>query len=83
VLDAIAAGLGKGQMYSARKSGVGGGARWCGSLLVRMLELEEGPATRMVKVWLSSGLLIEQDYDDPIQRKTRKGVFVVDAKRPT
>lgn len=81
-LDQIAAGPGKGQLYSARKSGVGGAARWCGIPIKEMLDVEEGRATKMVKAWFESGLLFEQAYDDPVQRKSRSGVFVNSTKRP-
>lgn len=83
VLDDIADGMGKGQLYSTRKSGAGGGPRWVGNVLVRMLEIDEGPAGRIVKTWLSSGLLVETTYTDPVQRKERKGIIVTHGKRPT
>ena len=36
----------------------------------------------MIKVWIESGVLDVVDYDDPIQRKKRKGVRVNQEKRP-
>ena len=81
-LDAIAAGLGNGQLYSKRKSGVGGGARWCGNPVMEILGIEEGPVAKMIKEWFDSGLLKEHTYDDPVQRKSRSGVVVDNAKRP-
>lgn len=82
-LDAIAAGPVQGQRYTARRSGAGGGARWCGHALMQVLGIQDGQAAKMVKVWLAEGLLTEREYEDEVQRKTRSGVFVVDAKRPT
>jgi hypothetical protein len=38
---------------------------------------------RVVATWLCSGLLIETEYRDPVHRRARRGVRVVDGKRPT
>lgn len=81
-LDQIAKGPGKGQLYSTRRSGAGGGSRWCGTPLMETLEVEEGRAAKMVKTWLANKVLEEREYTDPVQRKSRQGVFVVDGNRP-
>ena len=36
----------------------------------------------IIAAWLRSGLLSDQDYEDPTQRKRRKGLFVDAGKRP-
>lgn len=82
-LDLIAAGPGEGQLYSARRSGAGAGARWCGTPLVEALGVSEEQAARMVKTWLGNKLLEEREYMDPVQRKKRQGVFVVNSRRPS
>ena len=81
-LDAIAAGPGEGQFYSALRGGFGGNERWAGRVLLRF-GLDEAQAARVLAAWLRSGLLVEREYRDPVHRKTRRGVTVVDAKRPT
>jgi hypothetical protein len=42
----------------------------------------EGACREIIHAWLASGLLYPEDYDDPVDRKTRQGLFVADAKRP-
>jgi hypothetical protein len=36
----------------------------------------------MIKAWLKSGLLHEDDYHDEAARKNKRGLFVDGAKRP-
>ncbi len=43
----------------------------------------EKQARSIIKAWTKSGLLISKDYDSPTARKTVKGLYVVDAKRPS
>jgi hypothetical protein len=81
-LDAIAAGPEPGQLFSHLRGGFGGNERWAGRVLMR-LGVAEPEAVRIIAAWLRSGLLIETDYRDPVHRRTRKGVRVVDSKRPT
>ena len=42
----------------------------------------EGECRTIINAWLTSGLLYPEDYDDPVDRKPRKGLKVNDAKRP-
>jgi hypothetical protein len=42
----------------------------------------EGACREIINAWLATGLLYSQDYDDPVQRKQRKGLFVDATKRP-
>src|SRR5262249_42100121 len=42
----------------------------------------EGACREIIHAWLASGLIYPDDYDDPLQRRKRKGLFVRDAKRP-
>jgi hypothetical protein len=81
-LDAIAAGPAPGQLFSATRGGFGANERWAGNVLVRQ-GLAPAEAARAIAAWLRSGLLAETDYRDPVHRRTRKGVRVVDGKRPT
>jgi hypothetical protein len=43
----------------------------------------EGQCREIIHAWLDTGLLYAKDYDDPVQRKPRKGLYVDDAKRPS
>ncbi|MCW3477878.1 helicase RepA family protein, partial [Limobrevibacterium gyesilva] len=86
-LDLIAAGPGEGVAYSAHRTGRasqdGKGERWAGRVLVRQFGLDDNEAARVIAAWLKSGLLAEAPYHDGKQRKTRLGVRVIDARRPT
>jgi hypothetical protein len=82
-LDAIAAGPGGEQpMFTALRGGFGSNDRWAGKVLMRF-GLSDDAAARILAVWLRSGLLREVEYRDPVHRRQRRGVTVVDAKRPT
>jgi AAA domain len=81
-LDLIAAGPGEGIAYSTHRTGRGG-ERWAGRVLVERFGLTEAASARIITAWLKSGLLQEAPYHDAQQRKTRMGVRVIDARRPT
>jgi hypothetical protein len=80
-LNHIARGNDRGQRYSAAASSGKDRAAW---LVVQQYcpTKTEGQCREIIKAWLKSGLLIEDDYDDPIYRKPVKGLHVDDAKRP-
>lgn len=80
-LDAIHSGPGGGVLYRASKRG--GATLWCGNVLTQMFRTSEEAASRLVKAWLKSGLLFEDDYHHPEWRRTTKGVRVNNTKRPT
>ena len=83
VLDAIAAGPEPGVRYTAQRRGRGAsGGRWAGALLVREHGLSEGQADTVLTTWLKSGLLVEADYRDPVQRRARRGLSVNETLRP-
>lgn len=72
-----------GWMYSAG-SGVGdNSARWAGAVLIRELGCSEAQAKAVLKAWVRSGLLQEEEYYDTAQRKAKRGVRVNPNKRPT
>jgi len=43
----------------------------------------EAQAREIIAKWLQSGLLVSDDYDDPVIRKPRKGLRVNHMKRPS
>ncbi len=86
-LDQIAAGPGSppgsagGLRFSAKRGGMGA-ERWAGHVLTDHFGLTPSQAAEVIAAWLRNGLLREVGYRDPVQRKTRTGVEVVDARRP-
>lgn len=80
-LDIIHAGPGGGARYTASRSGPNA-ARWAGHVLTQKFDLTPAMATIVIKTWLSNGVLIETEYDDPEQRKKRRGLVVDHSKRP-
>jgi hypothetical protein len=43
----------------------------------------EAQCREIIHAWLATGLLYPKDYDDPVQRKPRKGLSVNATKRPS
>jgi hypothetical protein len=43
----------------------------------------EPQCREIIKTWIKNGVLVAEDYDDPVERKPRKGLSVCDAKRPS
>lgn len=82
-LDAIKAGPGAGQRFTASRSGRAAAGRWAGRVLVDSFDLTDGQAAQIIATWLRNGVLAEVEEYDPVQRKSRKGVTVIDAKRPS
>ncbi len=82
VLDRLAAGPSPGVLYAPTRRGrVAPG--WGGRPLVQMLGVAEAQAAVMLETWLRSGVLTVVSYRDPVQRRERNGLNVVDALRPT
>lgn len=71
-----------GGLFSATRAGRANG-RWAGAVLVERLGLSEGQAAAVIAAWLREGVLQQVEYRCDVQRKTRLGVRVVDARRPT
>jgi hypothetical protein len=80
-LDEIAAGPQPGVLFAATKQGGVAAERWAGVVL-RRLGLAEATAARVIATWLRNGVLKEESYRDPVHRKQRHGVRVVESKRP-
>jgi AAA domain len=87
ILDAIDRGLvdgdgnPTGQRYSNAPS-AGDRAAWP---VVQKIypDKSEGQCREIIHTWLATGLLYPKDYLDPVQRKSRSGLHVAHAKRPT
>ena len=78
ILNEITAGKG-GQRYSFRQQS----NRWIGEAIIEnALDKSEADAKQIVREWRKSGLLFEDEYQNDETRKTVKGVFVDELKRP-
>jgi hypothetical protein len=81
ILDKIDAGLPNGNRYSGAPSAKKRAA-WP-IIVAEMPEKAEAQAREIIKGWLKMGLLISREYENPIERKKRDGLYVDPAKRPT
>jgi hypothetical protein len=81
LLNIVELGLENGvERYS---TGNRSGDRYVVTLVCQELGVSDHRAQQMVSAWVKSGLLIERDYMSFKQRKTRKGLYVDDTKRPS
>ena len=81
-LDLIASGPEPGARYGLTRN-PRFLTRWVGHVLTQCFDLQDREASQIIALWLKSGLLVEGEYFDRPQRKTRRGVSVDDSKRPT
>jgi hypothetical protein len=74
VLAEIGRGMDNGQRYSAAPK-AGDRAAWK-VLHARMPDWFEEKCRAIIKKWVASGVLVEREYQDPLDRKSRKGLFL-------
>jgi hypothetical protein len=43
----------------------------------------EAQCREIIRTWIKNGVLVSDDYQDPIEHKTRKCLRVIDGKRPS
>ncbi|KRR22638.1 hypothetical protein CQ14_31000 [Bradyrhizobium lablabi] len=80
-LDQIEAGLPNGQRYSdAPKAGER--AAWR-AVQAHCPDRTEPQCREIVRTWIRNGVLIAEDYHDPIDRKSKKSLRVNHGKRPS
>jgi hypothetical protein len=80
-LDDIEAGMPNGQRYSdAAKADER--AAWR-AVQTHCPDRTEPQCRDIVKTWVKNGVLLVDDYDDPVTRKPRKGLRVCQGKRPS
>lgn len=78
-LDRIDAGFGGGERFTdSRRGDVG---RWAGNVLIELLGVTDGQAAKMLKTWISSGVIVRGEYTNA-NRKPRIGLSVNPTKRP-
>jgi hypothetical protein len=80
VLTEIDAGMPNGQRFSSA-----GPARdraaW--RVVQKHCDRTEAQCREIIRIWLKNGVLYEANYDDPIERKPRKGLHLDATKRPS
>jgi hypothetical protein len=81
VLDSIETGLPNGQRYSDAPKAQGRAA-WT-AVQHQCPNLTEKQAREIIRTWVRNGVLFHEDYDDTVERKTRKGLRVNAGKRPS
>jgi hypothetical protein len=82
ILSEIARGMDNGQRYSAAASAGKDRAAW--RIVQRHYPAKtDGQCREIIKAWIKTGLLFADDYEDPVYRKIREGLYVDEAKRPS
>lgn len=83
ILDRVHRGLENGERYAAStKGGTKASGRWVGCLLNDVLGMGEAQAKKVISTWIRNGVLVEDDYQCPIQRKKKVGLFAPENARP-
>jgi hypothetical protein len=81
ILDDIAQGMDNGQRYSNAPNA--GEERQVWPVVRKHYpQKTEAECRTIIHAWLETKLLYPEEYDDPVQYKPRKGLFVDGAKRP-
>jgi hypothetical protein len=81
ILDVINAGLPNGQRYSDAPRAEDRAA-WK-VVTNEMPGKTEAQAREIINTWMRNGLLERKTYEDPVQRRKVKGLYVNEAKRPS
>jgi DNA polymerase I-like protein with 3'-5' exonuclease and polymerase domains len=81
ILDDIARGTQDGRRYS-NHGNVKDRQAWQ-VVQIHCPTKQKTQCREMIKQWLQSKLLFVDEYDDPVESKSQKGLFVNDSKRPT
>ena len=79
-LTEIDAGMENGQRFSSA-SAAKDRAAWP-IVQKRCPDKTEPQCREIVNTWVKTGLLHNEDYDDPVDRKKAKGLYVDNTKRP-
>lgn len=77
ILEAIDAGT-KNERYTKSRRG----SRWAGMVIDEHLGCGEQKARRILATWISNGVLYEQEYESPSQRRPRLGLYLDRSKLP-
>jgi hypothetical protein len=81
VLSDIEGGMDNGQRYSGA-SRAGKRAAWT-VVKKHCPDRTQAQCREIIRTWAKNGVLLDEDYDDPIERKPRKGLRLDSSKRPS
>ncbi len=81
-LTEIDQGMPNGQRYTDAGGGTGARAAWK-VVQKHCADRTEGQCREIIKTWLRNDVLYEDKYDDPVDRKPRKGYRLNASKRPS
>lgn len=83
ILDQIDNGMPSGERYTASsKGGSKGSGKWVGCLLMDLMGIPEAQAKKVISTWIKNGVLIEDEYQCPVQRRAKTGLFAPQNARP-
>jgi AAA domain len=80
-LTDIEAGMPNGQRYSSAPRAATRAA-WP-VIQKHCQDRTEGQCREIIRTWVKNGVLVERNYDDQIEHKERKGLYVDPTKRPS
>jgi hypothetical protein len=80
-LTEIDAGMPNDQRYS-RAPSAGKRAAWA-VVKKHCPDRTEGQCREIIRTWVKNGVLYDEDYEDPVERKSRKGLRLDTTKRPS
>lgn len=83
ILDKIDTGMESGERYtaSARGGSIAKG-RWAGCLLIDLLGMKQAQAKKVIDTWIKTGVLLEDEYHNPVRRRSETGLFAPQNTRP-
>jgi hypothetical protein len=81
-LTEIDAGMPNGQRYTDAGGGTGPRAAWR-VVHKHCADRTEGQCREIIRTWLRNGVLLNEEYDDPVERKPRTGYRLDTSKRPS
>jgi AAA domain len=81
-LTDIDQGMPNGQRYTDAGGGKGPRAAWR-VVQKHCADRTEGQCREIIRTWIRNGVLYDAEYDDPIERKPRKGYRLDTTKRPS
>lgn len=83
VLDKVHAGMPSGERYTAStRGGSRTSGRWVGCLLSDTVGMKEAAAKKVIATWLKTGVLLEDTYQCPVNRRQMTGLFAPETHRP-
>ena len=80
ILLAIEVGCEDGDRFTDLRRGAA--AKWAGNLIMDMAHKGEAEAAKVLATWRRNGVLEVRDYHSTVQRKRRRGLWLVPSKLP-